>query len=63
MYWASLSDFLAMGGHGGFVWPAFGAALLILLALGLHSRLQMKMAEREHAQARAESHREAGREA
>ena len=59
MYWASLSDFLAMGGHAGFVWPAFGVALIILLGLGLHSRLQMRMAERDHADAR----REAGREA
>jgi len=63
VYWASLSDFLAMGGHAGFVWPAFGAALLILLALGLHSRLQMKTAEREHAEARADARGEAGREA
>lgn len=63
MYWASLSDFLAMGGHGGFVWPAFGAALLILLALGLHSRIQMSVAEREHADARAEARDGSGREA
>ena len=59
MYWASLSDFLAMGGHAGFVWPAFGVALIILLGLGLHSRLQMRMAERDHADARQEAGREA----
>ena len=63
MYWASLSDFLAMGGHATFVWPAFGLALVVLLGLGLHSRLQMKVAEREHAEARAEARDGVGREA
>jgi len=59
VYWASLSDFIAMGGHAGFVWPAFGLALAVLLGLGLHSRSRMRAAERDHAEAR----REAGREA
>ncbi len=59
MYWASLSDFVAMGGHAGFVWPAFGLAVVVLVGLGLHSHIQMRAAERDHAEAR----REAGREA
>lgn len=58
MYWSSLGDFLAMGGHGGFVWPSFALALAVLLGLGWQSRASMKAAEREHAEAR----REAGRE-
>ena len=32
MQWHSLSEFLAMGGRGGFVWGAYGTfALLVLL--------------------------------
>jgi len=38
----SLSEFLAMGGHGGFVWPAFGIAFGILLAMALHAWLQRR---------------------
>lgn len=57
MYWASLGDFLAMGGHAAFIWPAFAIALIALLGLALLSRLGLSAAEREHAQAR----REAGR--
>lgn len=59
MYWSSLGDFLAMGGHASFVWPSFALALVVLLGLGWVSRMAMKAAEREHAEAR----REAGREA
>lgn len=57
MYWTSLGDFLAMGGYAGFVWPSFAVSLLVLLGLGLQSRARLKMAERDHAEAR----REAGR--
>lgn len=59
MHWTSLTDFLAMGGHAGFVWPSFGVALVVLLGLALHSRAGMKAAEREHAEARQEAGREA----
>ena len=58
MQWSSLGNFLAMGGYAGFVWPAFAVALAILLGLGLQSRVRMKTAERDHAEAR----REAGRD-
>lgn len=57
MYWASLGDFLAMGGHAAYIWPAFAIALIALLGLALLSRSELAAAEREHAQAR----REAGR--
>lgn len=58
MYWASLGDFLAMGGHAAFIWPAFAIALVALLGLALLSRLGLSAAERDHAQAR----RDAGRD-
>lgn len=58
MYWASLGDFLAMGGHAAFIWPAFAIALFALLGLALLSRLALTVAERDHAQAR----RDAGRD-
>lgn len=58
MYWASLGDFLAMGGHAAFIWPAFAIALIALLGLALLSRWGLTAAEREHALAR----RDAGRD-
>ncbi|RIX49884.1 MAG: heme exporter protein CcmD [Rhodocyclales bacterium GT-UBC] len=30
MYWNSLSDFLAMGGYGFYVWGSFGVTVLIM---------------------------------
>jgi len=58
VYWASLGDFLAMGGHAAFIWPAFAIALIVLCGLALLSRWGLTVAERDHAQAR----REAGRD-
>lgn len=58
MYWASLGDFLAMGGHAAYIWPAFAIAFAVLLSLALLSHIRLKTAEREHAEAR----REAGRD-
>ena len=31
MEWHSLSEFLAMGGRGGFVWGAYGTFVLLML--------------------------------
>ncbi|MBP7064176.1 heme exporter protein CcmD [Ferrovibrio sp.] len=59
MYWSSLTDFLAMGGHAGFIWPAFGCGLIVLGGLAMVSRRSLAAAERELAEAR----REAGRDA
>ncbi|WP_298723372.1 heme exporter protein CcmD [uncultured Ferrovibrio sp.] len=59
MYWSSLGDFLAMGGHAGFVWPSFALALVVLLGLGWSSRIAMKAAEREHAEAKREARADA----
>ena len=58
MYWASLGDFLAMGGHAAFIWPAFAVALALLLGLALYSRADMKTAERDHAEARQDAGRD-----
>lgn len=58
MYWTSLGDFLAMGGHAGFIWSAFAVSLLVLLALGLQSRIALKSAERQHAAARQDAGRD-----
>jgi heme exporter protein D len=51
MEWHSLSDFLAMGGRGGFVWGAYGtmAALMLvepLLARRRHRAARVAIAER-----------------
>jgi heme exporter protein D len=32
-----LGAFLAMGGYAGFVWPAYGAAFVVLAGLAAHS--------------------------
>ncbi len=40
-----LTEVLAMGGYGVFVWPAFGVAVVIMLAMALASRLALKKAE------------------
>ena len=51
MQWHSLSEFLAMGGRGGFVWGAYGTfAVLILveplLARWRHRAARIAIAER-----------------
>ena len=33
----ALSAWLAMGGYAGFVWPAYGIAVVVLGGLTLHS--------------------------
>lgn len=52
MQWGSLSDFFAMGGHGLYVWPAFGmtAACMVAEMLAVRRRVtaarQLSMKER-----------------
>jgi heme exporter protein CcmD len=58
MYWKSLNDFLQMGGHAGFVWPAVAVVFLGLAGLVLQSLRAASQAERDLAAAR----REAGRD-
>lgn len=35
MKFDSLADFIAMGGHGAFVWSAYGIAAVVLVSLAL----------------------------
>jgi len=44
-----LRDFLAMGGYGGFVWPAFGISALVLGWLWVSSLRRLRGLERELA--------------
>ncbi|MBC5764470.1 heme exporter protein CcmD [Ramlibacter albus] len=55
MNWGSLSDFLAMGGHGFYVWGSFGAALLVMVAEPLMLAQRRRAALRQlRRRARAE---------
>jgi heme exporter protein D len=42
----NLSTFLAMGGYAGFVWPAYGVALLALGGITLQSWRRYRASER-----------------
>jgi heme exporter protein D len=44
---AAIGDFLAMGGYAGFVWPAYGVAALVLIALVITSVRRARSAEAE----------------
>ena len=51
MQWHSLSEFLSMGGRGGFVWGAYGSFALVvlfepLLARWRHRAARISIAER-----------------
>lgn len=37
-YFASLADFLHMGGYAGYVWPAYAAVAVVLVAVAVKSR-------------------------
>jgi heme exporter protein D len=58
VYWSSVTDFLAMGGHAGFIWPAFGLGIVILGGLALLSHRALGEAERDVAEARKEAGRD-----
>ena len=44
MQWHSLSEFLDMGGRGGFVWGAYGTFALLALAEPLFARWRHRAA-------------------
>lgn len=48
-----MSEFLAMGGYAGYVWPAYGIAVLVLGGLGLYtlrcSRALRRRLERKYS--------------
>jgi heme exporter protein D len=50
MQWASLQDFLHMGGHGFFVWGSYGVTFALLAA-------EAFLALQRHRRARAEAAR------
>ena len=43
----SIASFLAMGGYAAFVWPAYGVALAVILALLIGSLRELRSCERE----------------
>ncbi len=46
-----MNEFLAMGGYAVFVWPAYGASVIVLVALVIASRRRLKRLEQALAQA------------
>ncbi|MGO2132726.1 MAG: heme exporter protein CcmD [Halomonas sp.] len=42
MAFDSLSEFFAMGGHGVYIWAAWGATGLLLVVLAVHARLEQR---------------------
>ena len=46
---ASIGEFLAMGGHGGYVWSAYGIAVAVIGGLIVTSRRALKAREAEVA--------------
>jgi heme exporter protein D len=42
-----MSDFFAMGGYAAYVWPAYGAAFLVLGGLTVNAVLRYRSAARE----------------
>lgn len=52
-----MSGFLAMDGYGGFIWPAWGIATLVLAVLIVGSVRSMRARERELAALETETPR------
>ena len=55
MQWHSLSEFLAMGGRGGFVWGAYGTFALLVLVEPLLARWRHRVARRAIAERLADA--------
>lgn len=53
MFFSSLNDLLHMAGHGVFVWPAYGLATLIVMALLVLPQRQYRRGLDEASSARA----------
>jgi heme exporter protein D len=52
-----VTEFLNMGGHGGFIWSSWGIALVVLATLVVASVRSMRIRERELARMEAEAPR------
>ena len=48
-----MNDFLAMGGYGGYVWPAFIVTAVVLIGLLAVSLQRLRAKERELARLQA----------
>ena len=46
---AEISEFFAMGGHAGFIWPAWAIAVVVLAGLILQSLQSLRAREAELA--------------
>ncbi len=57
MQWGSLSEFLHMGGYGGYVWSSYGVCALLIVAEVLSARARR---QRAVAEARRQAVRERG---
>ena len=51
----TLTDFLAMGGYGAFVWPAFGVTAVVMVWLLISTLRRLRANERLLAQMQAAS--------
>ena len=40
----AISQYLNMGGHGGFIWPAYGIVTVVMVGLVMISRRSLKAA-------------------
>jgi heme exporter protein D len=45
----TLQEFIYMGGHGYYVWPAYGIAVIVLLANVIRPLLQLRRIKRQLA--------------
>ena len=50
MYFASVSDFITMDGHGAYVWAVYGVALVILGSLAIAPMLNRRRFVKEELQ-------------
>ncbi|MCG8355878.1 MAG: heme exporter protein CcmD [Kiloniellales bacterium] len=48
-----LQDFLAMGGYGGYVWPAYALSAVVLIGFAVTSLRDLRAAERALAKQEA----------
>ncbi len=56
-----MSEFVAMGGYGGFVWPAFGLTAVVMIWLLATSLRRLRANERLLARMEAEAPGRRGR--
>ena len=58
-----MAEYFSMGGHGGFIWSAWGIAIAVLSVLVFASIRSMRARERELARMEAEAPRRRRRRA